>query len=78
MMVIRYRCRHCGDKLGEVGFEHYERIQASLLSLMEEERLAFLYNNGDGITITVICESCQKALEENPHYYGLEHDTFLQ
>ncbi len=76
VMGIQYYCRHCGDKLGEVGFEHYGRIQATLVELTEEERLFFLYKDNKVVNVITICESCQNTLEENPHYY--QYDTFLQ
>lgn len=72
-LSIEYHCRHCGHKLGKLGLEHYEGIQANFT---EAEKENFVSLNDDQIHVMAICENCYHALEENPHYY--EYDTFLQ
>ncbi|WP_010649002.1 anti-sigma-F factor Fin family protein [Oceanobacillus massiliensis] len=76
-MAIIYNCRHCGQTIGKL---EQKVMDASLLGLnqlsnREMEEMVHYSRNGD-IQIHTICENCEQALGQHPHYHEL--DFFIQ
>jgi hypothetical protein len=66
-MTVTYICRHCQTRIGELG-QHY--VSEQLLGfhfLTPEERQSIIsYNPNGDVTVKVICDYCQEALNNNP------------
>lgn len=76
-MPIVYKCRHCGHFIGELKHEVVSTSSLGLdtLSAQDKQEMIEYKKNGD-VHVQAICESCEGALHEHPHYYEL--DYFLQ
>ncbi|MFC0525650.1 anti-sigma-F factor Fin [Pontibacillus salicampi] len=76
-MAVVYRCRHCKQHMAEIGHEQATSHELGIHQLTDQERLEMIryHENGD-IQVETICEHCQEAMENNPHYHEL--DSFLQ
>ncbi|UOQ44671.1 anti-sigma-F factor Fin family protein [Halobacillus salinarum] len=72
-MKIHYICRHCRRSVGELDGREVNVSQLGLERLNHEDHqeMVQVYKNGD-ITIQTICDSCEQALNENPHYHELD------
>ncbi|GAB7387214.1 hypothetical protein BSNK01_10500 [Bacillaceae bacterium] len=65
-MTIRYLCRCCGSKIGEIEASVPE-MKLGFHFLTPEERQHIISYEADGdITVRIICEYCSEALEQNP------------
>lgn len=66
-MTIRFFCRHCGTKLGDVPDDRLNVAQLGTGFLTEEERKDIIaINPGKGTEVYIVCEYCQEALEACP------------
>ena len=76
-MAVRYYCRHCKVKVGEISDYSVDSHRLGFQQLNNEERLDMIeyHSNGD-IHVKTICEDCQEALERNPELHSL--NTFIQ
>lgn len=76
-MSYVYTCRHCGHVIGILQQEinHESRLGFDQLSNQEKQDMIHYESNGE-IHIQSICESCEEALGNNPHYHEL--DSFIQ
>ncbi|KGX90080.1 hypothetical protein N781_08525 [Pontibacillus halophilus JSM 076056 = DSM 19796] len=76
-MSVKYYCRHCHTKVGELPHQLTDGYQLGLEDLTEDERNMMIQHKNDGsLYVQTICENCQDTLEKNPHYHEL--DYFLQ
>lgn len=67
-MTVRYVCRYCGMKLGEISAPVSEH-DLGFDRLTPEERQDILRYGTDGTLIAqVVCEYCQETLERNPEW----------
>lgn len=64
-MPLTYVCRHCQQVLGTIDRDVPE-YQLGFHFLTPEERRDIILGETDRITVMVICEVCQEALEANP------------
>lgn len=76
-MAIVYRCRHCGQVVGEVNQQMVDEAMLGLdkLSAADKQDMIDFQENGE-VQIKTICESCEASLGANPHYHEL--DFFIQ
>ena len=76
-MSIVYTCRHCGHEVGKIEQTIIDSTTLGLnkLSVEEQKEMVQFKKNGD-VQIKTICESCESALGQNPHYHEL--DFFIQ
>ncbi len=76
-MSIRYFCRHCGCKVGDIDYASFDSKELGFDHLTTQERKEFIqyHSNGD-MSVKTICEDCQEALDRNPDYHQFE--TFIQ
>jgi hypothetical protein len=66
-MSITYLCRHCGTKIGEINHASVTETQLGFQFLTPEERSDIIsYNVNGAVTVKVVCEYCNQALEANP------------
>lgn len=76
-MSIVYKCRHCGQVIGEL---EKNAIDTSMLGWdklsMEDKQEMFHYQSNGDIHIQVICENCEETLGQHPQYHEL--DFFIQ
>lgn len=76
-MAIRYYCRHCQVKVGEIDRDSVESNLLGFQLLDKDERLDMVnYQHNGDIHVKTICEDCQEALERNPNLHEL--NTFIQ
>ena len=77
IMSIIYTCRHCGQEIGALDQDVVDTTMLGIdkLSIGETKEMIHFKQNGD-VAIQVICESCENALEDHPHYHEL--DFFIQ
>lgn len=70
--MIKYICKYCGQKLGQV--EHNElfksRLGIEILTPEELDSIVIYEDNGD-IIVKVVCEFCEEALDKNPELFLL-------
>ncbi|MCF3944468.1 anti-sigma-F factor Fin family protein [Oceanobacillus alkalisoli] len=76
-MAIIYQCRHCTQEIGRL---EEQVLDAALLGIdrltaKEKQEMMEYQANGD-IKIYAICDTCEAALQEHPHYHEL--DYFIQ
>lgn len=66
-MSIKYVCRHCHTLMGEL---HQEVVSEALLGFQfltpEERKDIISYNHDGGMTVSIVCDYCKEALEQNP------------
>ncbi|MFC3040980.1 anti-sigma-F factor Fin [Virgibacillus xinjiangensis] len=76
-MAITYNCRHCGNIIGKIDEPVVDSSMLGLdhLTSKEKEEMVHYNENGD-VSIQAICEDCEEALDNHPHYHEL--DYFLQ
>ena len=66
-MTIKYICRHCGSKVGEINENSANEFQLGFHFLTPEERRDIISYNQDGqMTVHLICEYCTEAIETHP------------
>ncbi|WKB35931.1 anti-sigma-F factor Fin family protein [Terrilactibacillus sp. S3-3] len=78
MMVIVYKCRHCGTKVGELAIDTIQNGKLGLdrLTIQELQEMVQFDNDNGTLEILTICEDCQEALTKNPEFH--QWDTFIQ
>ena len=75
-MAINYVCRYCKTPLGQLNEVLLSEEQLGFHALTREEREAIMtYDNFGNMTVRVICDYCQQAVEEHPE---LSHTNLLQ
>ncbi|ASN03738.1 anti-sigma-F factor Fin family protein [Virgibacillus necropolis] len=76
-MSIVYTCRHCGNEVGKIDQPIVDSATLGIdkLSAEEQKEMIQFKQNGD-VQIKTICENCEAALGQNPHYHEL--DFFIQ
>lgn len=68
-MKLKYICRYCQQKLGEIEREGLTDQQLGFDQLTPEERKDIITSKINGIQqVHTVCETCQQTLEENPEY----------
>ena len=66
-MTVVYVCRHCHTKQGEIEREGITEFQLGFHFLTPEERRDIIaYNDNGDITVKIVCDYCQNALEHHP------------
>lgn len=66
-MTVRYICRYCRMKLGEIDGSAADESRLGLHSLTPEERDDIItYDSKGGMVINLICDYCREALEHHP------------
>jgi len=71
-MAIRVKCRHCktemGHLLGQSALQH-----GRVKQIREEFAEEFFTQDEEGtLTVSSICEHCEKSLRDNPNYYAIQ------
>lgn len=75
-MAINYVCRYCKTPLGQLNDVLLSEEQLGFHALTAEEREDIMtYDNFGNMTVRVICDYCQQAVEEHPE---LAHINLLQ
>lgn len=76
-MAVVYKCRHCGNVIGELNQQVVDTQTLGWDNLSSEDKQEMIqYRNNGDVHIKTICEDCQESLEQNPHYHEL--DFFIQ
>ncbi|MRG88177.1 anti-sigma-F factor Fin family protein [Salinibacillus xinjiangensis] len=76
-MAVIYRCRHCGNKIGELQQSYVNEEQLGLHVLTNDERNEMIdYNHDGNMEVKAICDHCEESLNRNPNYHEL--DNFIQ
>lgn len=76
-MTVRYFCKHCGIKVGELKEAVASTERLGFHHLTDEERMEMIqYQTNGDIDVQTICEDCQEALNRNPDFHQLR--TFIQ
>ncbi|MVP02182.1 anti-sigma-F factor Fin family protein [Paenibacillus lutrae] len=66
-MSVKYICRHCQSKVGEISQGEISEYQLGFHFLTPEERSDIIaYNVDGGVTVKVVCDYCKQALDANP------------
>lgn len=66
-MTIKYDCRICHTRIGELNQEQVTEAQLGLHFLTVQERQEMVSSESDGsMTVHVVCETCQEALDAHP------------
>ncbi|UOQ91357.1 anti-sigma-F factor Fin family protein [Halobacillus shinanisalinarum] len=75
-MNINYICRHCNRQVGKLDRERVEISELGLECLNEDDhREMITYSNNGDMNIRTICHSCERTLDQHPHYH--EQDYFI-
>ena len=76
-MSIVYKCRHCGQKLGEIKEQVVDTTMLGWNTLTDEEKKEMIQYKANGdVEINAICENCEESLGHHPEYHEL--DYFIQ
>jgi hypothetical protein len=72
-MAIHVKCRHCKTEMGHL--TDRAALQDGRVKQMKEEFAEeFITQDEEGtLTVTSICEHCEKSLLENPDYYAMQN-----
>lgn len=66
-MSVKYYCRHCGTKVGEIVDETVSEHALGFHQLTPDERAEMIsYQSGGEITVKVVCDYCKSALDTHP------------
>ncbi|MCL6454552.1 MAG: anti-sigma-F factor Fin family protein [Alicyclobacillus sp.] len=71
-MRVEYRCRHCGQSMGDVERPGWSRADAELhcgvaqLSAVERAETVSYNEEQQVMTVQSVCDYCQQALESHP------------
>jgi hypothetical protein len=66
-MSIKYYCRYCQIKIGELQQEDLTEYQLGFHHLTPTERKEIVSYQDDGnVEVRVICDYCKEALDANP------------
>ncbi|NBI30810.1 anti-sigma-F factor Fin family protein [Chengkuizengella marina] len=66
-MSVKYICRHCQTKIGEISNGDVNEMRLGFHLLTPEERNEMVsYNQHGDITVKVVCDYCKEALDKNP------------
>ncbi|ADU28345.1 anti-sigma-F factor Fin family protein [Evansella cellulosilytica] len=72
-MAIHYYCRHCSKNVGTLSDWQANDEQLGFNQLTNEEKQEMIECNSQGhLQVKVICEDCEKTLQENPDYHAQE------
>jgi len=75
--VITYKCKHCNYTIATLAEKVVDTKVLGWDQLTPEEQEAMITYETDGhITVHVICENCESALNQHPEYHALDH--FIQ
>lgn len=76
-MSIVYKCRHCGQVIGELSKKYDQVISLGWDQLSDEDKQEMIqYQDNGDIHVQAICEGCEDSLHHHPHYHEL--DFFIQ
>lgn len=65
-MSIRYVCRSCGTTIGQIPHSVSE-YQLGFHFLTPQERKHIIsYEEDGGVTVRILCEYCNEAINNNP------------
>lgn len=66
-MAVNYVCRHCRTPLGRFEGADVSEYRLGLHSLTPDERRRIIaYNSNGDVTVSVVCDYCSQALDNNP------------
>jgi hypothetical protein len=66
-MSIKYYCRYCQTKIGELQQNDITEFQLGFHFLTPAERKEIVsYQEDGGVEVRVICDYCKEALDANP------------
>lgn len=66
-MAVNYICRHCKASIGSLNYSGLSEAQLGFHSLTPEERSDIIaYNPNGDVTVKVVCDYCNEAIEANP------------
>ncbi len=66
-MSVKYVCRYCRSLIGEIPGDGISELQLGFHFLTPAERRDIIsYNREGDVTVTVLCDYCQEALDQNP------------
>jgi hypothetical protein len=66
-MAVHYVCKHCRMPLGEISNEEVTEFQLGFHFLTPEERGDIItYNSSGDVTVKLVCEYCNEALQTHP------------
>jgi hypothetical protein len=66
-MSIKYYCRCCNSKIGEIDQEDVTEYELGFHHLTPTERQEIISFQDDGhVQVRVICDYCKEAFEANP------------
>ncbi|WP_199623946.1 anti-sigma-F factor Fin family protein [Paenibacillus alkalitolerans] len=66
-MSVKYVCRHCRTSLGEIHSDTVSEFQLGFHFLTPEERRDIItYDPNGDVTVKVVCEYCNEALQSHP------------
>ncbi len=66
-MTIRYVCKHCRTTIGEISNDAVTEAQLGFHFLTPEERGDIItYNSSGDVTVALVCDYCQEALQHHP------------
>jgi hypothetical protein len=66
-MSIKYYCRYCQSKIGELQQDNITEFQLGFHFLTPTERKEIVSYQDDGcVEVRVICDYCKEALDANP------------
>ncbi|MCP3032121.1 anti-sigma-F factor Fin family protein [Halobacillus sp. A1] len=72
-MNIHYICRHCQRQVGKLDRERVEISELGLECLTEDDHKEMVtYDREGNMNIRTICDSCERSLQQNPHYHELD------
>ncbi|RIX49280.1 DUF2757 family protein [Paenibacillus nanensis] len=66
-MAVNYICRHCKTSIGSVAEPSITEQQLGFHFLTPEERSDIIaYDSNGDVTVSLVCEHCNEALNLNP------------
>ncbi|MDG5789984.1 anti-sigma-F factor Fin family protein [Evansella sp. AB-P1] len=72
-MAIHYYCRHCSKSIGKLSDWEADDQMLGFNQLTDEDRKEMIECDSQGhIQVKVICEDCERTLQENPDYHAFE------
>ncbi|MUK88070.1 DUF2757 family protein [Ornithinibacillus sp. L9] len=76
-MSIVYKCRHCGDVIGQLEQRVIDTTVLGWDKLSNEDKKEMIEYQANGdVHIQSICENCEESLGHHPEYHEL--DYFIQ
>jgi len=66
-MAVNYICKHCKTSIGSLDQAQLSDQQLGFHFLTAEEREDIItYNFNGDVIVTILCDYCQEALQNNP------------